>query len=78
MKRGHETSTVDFIICSSDSPDKKQNKMADNTLIDFQQKISATLEIAIKSVSEASESTDPIAKTIAPTLAALLVVVQLQ
>ena len=79
MKRGHETSTVDFII-GSDSPDNKKqnNKMADNTLLDFQQKISATLEIAIKSVTEASESTDPVAKTIAPTLAALLAVVQLQ
>ena len=52
--------------------------MADNTLLDFQQKISATLEVAIKSVTEASESTDPVAKTIAPTLAALLAVVQLQ
>ena len=79
MKRGHQTSTIDSII-GSDSPDNKKqnNKMGDNTLLDFQQKISATLEVAIKSVTEASESTDPVAKTIAPTLTALLAVVQLQ
>ena len=47
-------------------------------LHDFQQQISSNLEVAIQAVTTTSESTDPVLKALAPALAGLLAVVQLQ
>ena len=45
---------------------------------DFQQQISSNLDIAIQAVTTTAESTDPVLKALAPALAGLLAVVQLQ